>query len=278
VAGVGPSLAKKIVSHRDRAGTFARRGQLLEVPGLGPRAFEQAAGFLRIHGGSDLLDASAVHPERYELVGRMVADLGSSLAEVVGNADLVEQIDIKRYVGDSVGEPTLRDIIAELKKPGRDPREEFEPPKFREDVTTMEDLAEGMQLEGVVTNVTAFGAFVDVGVHQDGLVHISELADRFVKDPKEVVRVGDKINVRVLGVDLQRKRISLSARSPRDAAQPRRSHGGDGRGDNRRGDQQRGRGRGRGGRGGQQGGQRGGQRSKERFSNNPFAKLGKLKK
>ena len=193
-------------------GAFASRKQLLEVSVLGPRAFEQAAGFLRIHGGGHPLDASAVHPERYRLVARMAADLNVEMADLVGDSTLARRIDITCYAGEGVGEPTLRDIVAELDKPGRDPREEFEPPKFRDDVNSLEDLQEGMQLEGVVTNVTAFGAFVDVGVHQDGLVHVSQLADRFVKDPKDVVKVGDRLSVRVLEIDLVRGRISLSAR------------------------------------------------------------------
>jgi uncharacterized protein len=213
VAGVGPKLAKKIVAHRDSHGAFRAREDLLKVSGLGPRTFEQAAGFLRIRSGEHPLDASAVHPERYELVERIAHDLQVPLRELVGDAGLVSRIDMSRYLGDGVGEPTLRDILEELRKPGRDPRESFEPPKFRDDVMTLQDLKPGMSLEGVVTNVTAFGAFVDVGVHQDGLVHISQLADRFVKDPAEVVQVGDKLQVRVLEVDLERKRISLSARS-----------------------------------------------------------------
>ena len=212
VAGIGSSIAKKIIVHREQNGAFASRKQLLKVSGLGPRAFEQAAGFLRIRGGGHPLDASAVHPERYGLVARMAADLNVELAELVGDSTLARRIDITRYTGEGVGEPTLRDIVAELDKPGRDPREEFEPPKFRDDVNSLEDLQEGMRLEGVVTNVTAFGAFVDVGVHQDGLVHVSQLADRFVKDPKDVVKVGDKLAVRVLDIDLARRRISLSAR------------------------------------------------------------------
>ncbi|RMH39225.1 MAG: RNA-binding transcriptional accessory protein [Deltaproteobacteria bacterium] len=212
VAGIGPALAKKIVAHRDARGPFASRAELLDVPGVGPRAFEQAAGFLRIRGGSHPLDASAVHPERYPIVERMAADLGVGVDELVGNAELARRIDIGRYAGGDVGEPTLRDIVAELSKPGRDPRAEFEPPRFRDDVNDLADLREGMQLEGVVTNVTAFGAFVDIGVHQDGLVHVSQLADRFVKDPAEVVKVGDKLRVRVLSVDLERRRIALSAR------------------------------------------------------------------
>ncbi|MCS6901640.1 MAG: S1 RNA-binding domain-containing protein, partial [Myxococcales bacterium] len=174
--------------------------------------FEQAAGFLRVRGGEHPLDASAVHPERYALVERIAADLGVPVASLIGDSKTIERIDLKRYQGGDVGEFTLQDILAELKKPGRDPRAAFEPPKFREDVRTLEDLKPGMELEGIVTNVTAFGAFVDVGIHQDGLVHVSQLADRFVKDPGEVVKVGDKLKVKVLEVDLARKRIALTAR------------------------------------------------------------------
>lgn len=212
VAGIGPSLARKIVAYRNERGAFESRKQLLDVPGLGPKTFEQCAGFLRIRGGAHPLDASAVHPERYPVVERMAQDLGVNLSSLVGNAELVARIDWRRYVSDDIGEPTLRDILEELKKPGRDPRQSFEPPKFRDDVRTLEDLSPGMTLEGVVTNVTAFGAFVDIGVHQDGLVHVSQLSDRFVKDPTEVVKVGDRLTVRVLEVDTVRKRIALTAR------------------------------------------------------------------
>ena len=214
VAGIGKSVAKKIVLHRDAHGAFASRAQLQDVSGLGPKAFEQAAGFLKITGGTNPLDSSAVHPERYPVVEKMAADVGVGLAELIGNAELVDKLDLARYVAGDVGEPTLRDIAAELKKPGRDPRAEFNPPKFRDDVTTMEDLKPGMVLEGIVTNVTAFGAFVDIGVHNDGLVHVSQLAEQFVKDPSEVVKVGQKLKVRVLEIDNQRKRIALSARPP----------------------------------------------------------------
>jgi uncharacterized protein len=192
----------------------------LKVAGLGPRAFEQCAGFLRISSAEHPLDGSGVHPERYTLVERMAKDLGVKLSELIGRAELVDKIDVKRYQGDDVGTYTLGDILAELKKPGRDPRQSFEPPQFREDVRTLEDLKVGMQLEGVVTNVTAFGAFVDVGVHQDGLVHVSQLSDRFVKNPAEVVKVGDRLKVHVLEVDLQRRRIGLSARQQRPAGAP----------------------------------------------------------
>ncbi|HXK16305.1 MAG TPA: Tex family protein [Polyangiaceae bacterium] len=213
VAGLGPSVAKRIVAYRDEKGAFKSRRALLSVPGMGPKTFEQAAGFVRVRGGEHPLDASAVHPERYELVERIARDLGVPVVSLVGNAELVRGIERARYASGDVGSFTLDDICAELLRPGRDPREEFQPPKFRDDVRTLEDLKPGMALEGVVTNVTAFGAFVDVGVHQDGLVHVSQLADRFVKDPSEVVKVGDKVNVRVLEVDLQRRRIALTRKS-----------------------------------------------------------------
>ena len=213
VSGIGASLAKRIVEWRNEHGAFKSRGDLKKVTGLGPKAFEQSAGFLRIRGAANPLDASAVHPERYALVETMAKDLGVGVGELVGNAALAGQIELKRYVSDDVGLPTLKDIVEELKKPGRDPRAVFEKPAFRDDVTSIDDVREGMTLEGIVTNVTAFGAFVDIGIHQDGLVHVSELADRFVSDPSEVVKTGDKIKVRVIGVDKARNRISLSART-----------------------------------------------------------------
>lgn len=212
VSGLGPSVAKRIVDHRNQRGSFASRAQLLDVAGLGPRAFEQAAGFLRIRGAQNPLDGSAVHPERYELVERVAADLGVPVSQLIGSRELLQRVNRSKYLSDNVGSFTMDDIFAELLKPGRDPRDTFEPPNFRDDVTSVADLKIGMALEGVVTNVTAFGAFVDIGVHQDGLVHLSKLADRFIKDPSEVVKVGDKLMVRVLEVDLERKRISLTAR------------------------------------------------------------------
>ena len=217
VAGIGPTLAKRIVAHRNEKGAFKSRSKLLEVPGFGPRTFEQAAGFLRVRGGEHPLDESAVHPERYALVEKMAADLGVPVVSLIGNRELLERLDPTRYQAGDVGSFTLNDILNELKKPGRDPRASFEPPKFRDDVRTMEDLKLEMVLEGVVTNVTAFGAFVDIGVHQDGLVHVSQLSDRFIKDPNEVVKVGDKLSVRVLEVDLVRKRIALSAKRGSEA-------------------------------------------------------------
>ena len=213
VSGVGASLAKAIVEWRNENGKFRSREDLKKVKGLGPKAFEQCAGFLRIRGAENPLDASAVHPERYALVEKMADDLGVTLRELVGNTSAIKRIDIGRYVTNDVGEPTLKDIVAELQKPGRDPRATFEPPKFRDDVTKIEDVREGMKLEGVVTNVTAFGAFVDIGVHQDGLIHLSELSDNYVTDPASVVKAGDRLQVTVIGVDCARGRISLSAKS-----------------------------------------------------------------
>jgi uncharacterized protein len=213
VAGLGPALAKKIVTYREKAGAFRSRSDLLKVAGLGPKAFEQAAGFVRIRGASNPLDGSAVHPERYPLVERIAKDAGVDVRALVGNEGLAATIPWSKYAAGDVGLPTLEDIRREVAKPGRDPRDSFEAPVFRDDVRKLEDVKPGMELEGSVTNVTAFGAFVDVGVHQDGLVHVSQLSDRFVKDPHAVVRVGDRIKVRVLEVDLARKRISLSAKT-----------------------------------------------------------------
>jgi uncharacterized protein len=217
VSGVGPALAKGIVSHRDGNGPFSSRQALMEVPRFGAKAFEQAAGFLRIRNGSHPLDNTAVHPERYPVVERIAADHGVTLAALVADQDLVGRIDPVRYVSAEVGLPTLRDIVAELKKPGRDPREEFTATEFRDDVRELSDLLAGMILQGVVTNVTAFGAFVDIGVHQDGLVHVSHLGERYIKDPNEAVRVGQVVRVKVLAVDAARKRISLSIREANEA-------------------------------------------------------------
>ena len=210
VAGIGPRLANALVAHRAQCGAFRSRAALLKVSGLGQKTFEQCAGFLRVPGASDPLDNSAVHPERYGLVQQIATDLSVPLGDLVGNAELVKQIDRQRYLSDDVGAFTIDDIVAELLKPGRDPRASFEAPSFRDDVRSLDDLSEGMELEGVITNVVDFGAFVDIGVKQDGLVHISKLANRFIKHPSAVVSVGDKVMVRVLSVDLQRKRISLS--------------------------------------------------------------------
>jgi uncharacterized protein len=210
VAGIGPSLAANIVKARDARGGFASRTDLTSVPRLGAKAFEQAAGFLRVRGSANPLDASAVHPERYALVERIASDLAVPLPELIGNEAQLQRVKPDRYVSNDVGLPTLHDILTELRKPGRDPREAFEAPAFRPDITEPKHLTEGMELEGVVTNIVAFGAFVDVGVHQDGLVHVSQLADRYVSDPNTVVRVGQKVRVRVVSVDLQRNRIALT--------------------------------------------------------------------
>ena len=210
VSGVGPALAASIVAYRQENGPFASRAELRKVPKLGPKAFTQAAGFLRVRGGREPLDANAVHPESYGVVKTMAKDLGCTVADLMANAELRKRIEPERYLGGETGAYTLKDILEELEKPGRDPRESFEAVEFSPDVREMSDLREGMELAGVVTNVTAFGAFVDIGVHQDGLVHVSQLADRFVKNPSDVVRAGQKVRVRVVSVDAARKRIGLS--------------------------------------------------------------------
>ncbi len=258
VAGIGPTLSKRIVEHRDKNGAFKSRKALATVHGLGPKTFEQCAGFLRIRGGEHPLDGSAVHPERYGLVEQMAKDLNADVQALVSDANLASKIDWKKYVTTDLGEPTLKDIIAELKKPGRDPRETFVPPAFRDDVRTMEDLKPGMALEGVVTNVTAFGAFVDIGVHQDGLVHVSQLSDQFVKAPGDVVKPGDRLKVRVIEVDLVRKRISLTAKSGEPVAQNKgpAMPGGRAPGPQKSGPHQS-----------------GGRTPDSKFSNNPFARL-----
>ncbi len=212
VAGLGPVLAKNIVEWREENGAFRTRRDLLKVPRLGAKAFEQAAGFLRIPDGSNPLDASGVHPERYPLVERMAADQGCSVKDLITDEGRRARIVADRYLGEGVGRPTLDDIVEELARPGRDPRPDFEAFSFA-DVHSIGDLAPGMVLPGIVTNVTAFGAFVDVGVHQDGLVHVSQMADRYVKDPNEVVRVRQRVQVRVLQVDVERKRIGLSMKT-----------------------------------------------------------------
>jgi uncharacterized protein len=212
VSGLNTTVADNIVRYRNANGPFKRRRDLMEVPRLGAKAFEQAAGFLRIRGAANPLDASAVHPESYAVVDHMAADLGVNVRDLVRDETLRQRIQPQRYITDTVGLPTVSDILAELGKPGRDPREQFETFRFSEGVNTLEDVQPGMKLAGIVTNVTAFGAFVDIGVHQDGLVHISQLADRFVKDPRDVVKVHQQVLVTVLEVDPVRKRIGLSMR------------------------------------------------------------------
>jgi uncharacterized protein len=219
VAGLGAQLAKNIVSWREENGPFQNRRQLMKVPRLGPKAFEQAAGFLRIRNSKNPLDKSAVHPETYQIVEKMAADSGCSVEELMRNQELRRKINLKNYISDNIGLPTLNDIMNELAKPGLDPREKFEAFTFAEGVNEIKDLAPGMMLPGIVTNVTQFGAFVDIGVHQDGLVHVSQLSDRFIKDPAEVVKVQQKVMVRVLEVDIQRKRISLSMKSEKKPAE-----------------------------------------------------------
>ena len=210
VSGLGPQLAKGIVEYRNEHGPFRSREGLRQVPRLGPKAFEQAAGFLRIRDGENPLDRSAVHPESYPIVDTMARDLGCLVLDLMRDDKLRKRIDLKQYVSEKVGLPTLNDILSELSKPGRDPREQFGTFRFAEEVKKIEDVKPGMKLPGIVTNLTAFGVFVDVGVHQDGLVHISELSHRFVKNPAELVKVHQKVSVTVLDVDLKRRRISLS--------------------------------------------------------------------
>jgi len=216
VSGLNSRTAASIVEHRDKNGPFKSRQELLKVAGLGPKAFEQAAGFLRIRDGGHPLDASAVHPERYPLVDAIANDLACSVADLLKDKSRRDQIKPEKYVTGEVGLPTLKDILQELAKPGRDPRQQFEVFKFAEEVQKMEQLQPGMKLPGIVTNVTAFGAFVDVGVHQDGLVHISQLSDQFVKNPADVVKVGQRVQTTVVEVDLARKRIALSMKTNPD--------------------------------------------------------------
>ena len=213
VSGLGSALAANIVAYRNENGPFKSRAELKKVPRLGEKAFEQAAGFLRLRDGASPLDASAVHPESYELVDRMAKDLNCSVGDLMRDASLRQKIQLPKYVTETVGLPTLTDILGELAKPGRDPRQKFEVFSFQSGVEKMEDLKPGMKLPGIVTNVTAFGAFVDIGVHQDGLVHVSQLSDRFIKDPSELVKVAQKVTVTVTEVDLPRKRLALSMKA-----------------------------------------------------------------
>jgi uncharacterized protein len=222
VSGLGPHLAKGIVEYRNQNGPFRSREILKKVPRLGPKAFEQAAGFLRIRDGENPLDASAVHPESYPIVDSMASNLGCSVTDLMRDEGLRKKIEIPRYVTEKVGLPTLNDILAELSKPGRDPREQFESVQFAEGIKEIQDVRPGMKLPGVVTNITNFGVFVDIGVHQDGLIHISELSNRFVKNPNDVVKVHQRVMVTVLDVDLQRRRISLSMKETQGPAEPKK--------------------------------------------------------
>jgi len=223
IAGLGASLAQAVVAHRDANGPFASRKALLKVAGLGPKAFEQCAGFLRINDGAEPLDASSVHPEAYGVARKIVQACGRDIRAIMGDSSALSGLRAEQFVDDSFGLPTVRDILAELEKPGRDPRPTFKTATFAEGIDSITDLKSGMSLEGTVTNVAAFGAFVDIGVHQDGLVHVSQLADRFVKDPHEVVKAGDVVRVRVTEVDVPRKRIGLSMRKDGGAASAPRS-------------------------------------------------------
>ncbi|MBD0268186.1 MAG: RNA-binding transcriptional accessory protein [Cyanobacteria bacterium Co-bin8] len=216
VSGISPAIANNIVAYRNENGAFRTRKELMKVKKLGPKAFEQAAGFLRIRESENPLDNTAVHPESYGIVGAIATDLQLPLTQIPQATERLKTLDLKRYITDTVGEPTLRDIFQELEKPGRDPRDQFTYAQFQEGVNEISDLKPGMQLEGVVTNVANFGAFVDIGVHQDGLIHVSQLADRFVSDPKEIVHVGQVVKVRVMEVDVKLKRISLSMRANSD--------------------------------------------------------------
>ena len=210
VSGLGPTLAKNIVEYRREHGAFTSRAQLKKVPRLGPSAYEQCAGFLRIPGAKNPLDNSAVHPESYPIVAQMAKDCQCTVDELIVDKQKRQAIDIRRYVSGDVGMPTLTDIMSELEKPGRDPREQIEEFEFDPNVTSIDDLVEGMVLPGIVTNITNFGAFVDIGVHQDGLVHISQLANRYVKDPNDVVHLHQHVKVRVKEIDYRRNRIALS--------------------------------------------------------------------
>jgi uncharacterized protein len=213
VSGITATVANNIVNYRNENGVFKNRRQLLKVPKLGPKAFEQAAGFLRIRGGENPLDNTAVHPESYKIVEAIASDLKLPLKQVTDIAENLKKTGLKKYVTDTIGEPTLRDILKELEKPGRDPRAEFKYATFKAGIKEISDLTVGMELEGSVTNVANFGAFVDIGVHQDGLVHISQLADRFVDDPKKVVKVGQVVKVKVIEINEKLKRISLSMKA-----------------------------------------------------------------
>ncbi|MFJ3230624.1 Tex family protein [Streptomyces sp. NPDC086787] len=250
VSGITSGLAENIVAHRDANGPFSSRSQLKKVPRLGPKAYEQCAGFLRIRGGDDPLDASSVHPEAYPVVRRMVKTSGQEVASLIGNTSALRSLRPAEFVDDTFGLPTVTDILRELEKPGRDPRPAFKTATFKEGVEKLSDLVSGMVLEGVVTNVAAFGAFVDIGVHQDGLVHVSAMSKTFVKDPRDVVKPGDIVKVKVLDVDIPRKRVSLTLRLDDEATpQERPQRGGGGRPPQQRQQQRQGQGQGRQGQG-----------------------------
>ena len=223
VSGLNTSLARNIVAHRDQKGAFADRRTLLEVSRFGDKAFEQAAGFLRIQGGTNPLDASSVHPEAYPVVERILSKIQADIKSVMGNRDKLKGLSPSEFTDDKFGVPTVKDILSELEKPGRDPRPEFKTAQFKEGIEKISDLSPGMILEGVVTNVANFGAFVDIGVHQDGLVHISALSEKFVKEPRDVVRVGQTVQVRVQEVDIARQRIALTMRLHDETPVARRS-------------------------------------------------------
>ncbi|MGV9840093.1 helix-hairpin-helix domain-containing protein, partial [Nocardia niigatensis] len=251
VSGISNSIAESIVAHRDANGPFRSRAALKDVPRLGPKAFEQCAGFLRIREGDDPLDTSGVHPEAYPVVRRILDASGKSVKEIIGNTSALRALRPEDFTDERFGVPTVTDIIAELEKPGRDPRPEFKTAEFAAGIEKVADLKPGMVLEGVVTNVAAFGAFVDVGVHQDGLVHVSALSHNFVKDPREVVKSGDVVKVKVLEVDVQRQRIGLSLRLDDEPGKPKPERGDRGPRNNQGGGQ-----RGGGNRDNRQGGQR----------------------
>jgi uncharacterized protein len=213
VSGLGTVLAKNIITYRNEKGPFHNRTELKKIPRLGPKAFELAAGFLRIDDARNPLDTTAVHPESYHIVDRMARDLNCTVTDLMRNEELRDRIDLNSYIGDEYGLPTLQDIMAELARPGRDPRKQFETVVFSADIRTIDQLVPGMKLPGIVTNVTNFGAFVDIGVHQDGLIHISELSDKFVKNPLDIVSVSQKVMVIVLSIDTHRRRISLSLKT-----------------------------------------------------------------
>jgi uncharacterized protein len=223
VSGLGPQLAQNIINYRNENGAFKNRESLKKVPRLGDKAFEQAAGFLRIRDGAQVLDASGVHPERYALINKMARDLGCSVDTLLKDVQKQKEIKLQQYVSDEVGLPTLTDIMNELAKPGRDPREQFEIFSFTDGVNEIADLKVGMKLPGIVTNITNFGAFVDIGVHQDGLVHTSQISDKYVANPNELVKVHQKVEVTVVEVDVERKRISLSMKkeNPGKADKPK---------------------------------------------------------